>query len=197
MQIKCEYCGSLIDDSLEKCPCCGATNNNMHRATDGTPKTIEELKQWYEARHLPPYETTRFFIGIDYKEPKAFGIYEENGEYIVYKNKADGTRAIRYRGTDEDYAVNELFLKLKSEILKQKENNVGKNSGRGNGKPPKSSMGGAFVFFGIIGSILLGTYYSMMGEKTLPTIIAFIGMVVIFYLLDNYSTISIRVWQCE
>ena len=40
--------------------------------------------------------------------------------FIVYKNKADGTRAVRYKGTDEAYAVNELYLKLKDEILNQK-----------------------------------------------------------------------------
>lgn len=122
MEIKCEYCGSMIPDNAEKCPNCGATNANMKRMVDATPKTIGELKEWYAARNLPPYETTRFFIGINYKEPKAFGIYEENGEFIVYKNKDTGERAVRYRGTDEAYAVNELFLKLKSEILNQKAN---------------------------------------------------------------------------
>lgn len=120
MQIKCEYCGSMIDDHEGKCPNCGAANLNIKRTTDHTPKTIEELKQWYQDRNLPPYETTRFFIGINYPNPRAFGIYEENGEFIVYKNKDTGERAIRYQGTDEAYAVNELYLKLKSEILNQK-----------------------------------------------------------------------------
>ena len=100
MEVKCKYCGSLIDDKLETCPNCGAVNEAMKRMVDGTPKTIAELEDWYKARNLPPYETTRFFIGMDYKKPKAFGIYEENGEFIVYKNKADGSRAIRYRGKD-------------------------------------------------------------------------------------------------
>lgn len=50
--------------------------------------------------------------------------YEENGEYIVYKNKDDGTRAVRYKGKDEAYAVNEVYLKLKSEILNQKTHNI-------------------------------------------------------------------------
>lgn len=124
MQIKCEYCGTMIDDHEDKCPNCGAVNVNVKRVADSTPKTIEELSEWYKARNLPSYETTRFFIGINYTEPRAFGIYEENGEFIVYKNKATGERAIRYRGTDEEYAVNELFLKLKSEILNQKALNL-------------------------------------------------------------------------
>ena len=119
MQIKCEYCGSMIEETADKCPFCGATNNAVKRTTDKTPKTIAELQQWYQDRHLPPYETTRFFIGINYKKPKAFGIYQDGDQFIVYKNKANGERAIRYQGTDEAYAVNELYLKLKSEILNQ------------------------------------------------------------------------------
>ena len=95
MEIKCEYCGAFMNDTDKTCPNCGAVNNKHKRVADHTPKSIEELKKWYEDRNLPPYETTRFFIGIDYKKPKAFGIYEENGEFIVYKNKADESRAIR------------------------------------------------------------------------------------------------------
>ena len=86
----------------------------------GTPKTIEELQAWYEARNLPPSDVTRFFIGVNYKGPKAFGIYKEGNDFIVYKNKADGQRAVRYKGSDEAYAVNELYLRLKEEILNQK-----------------------------------------------------------------------------
>lgn len=86
------------------------------------PKTIAELKEWYKSRNLPPENETRFFIGKDIGEPRAFGIYEDRdtGEFVVYKNKGNGERAIRYRGWDEAYAVNELYLKLKSEIVNQK-----------------------------------------------------------------------------
>ena len=38
---------------------------------------------------------------------------------IVYKNKSDGSRAIRYQGLDEAYAVNEIYLKLQVEMQKQ------------------------------------------------------------------------------
>ena len=126
MQIKCDYCGSLFDETLEKCPNCGASNVDVNRSVYDQPKTIENLKNWYSARRLPPYETTRFFIGIDYKGPRAFGIYkdENSGKFIVYKNKDDGSRAVRYEGTDEAYAVNELYMRLKSEILEQKERNI-------------------------------------------------------------------------
>ena len=129
MKIKCEYCESMFDDTLEKCPNCGAPNQNVRRSTSDQPTTIEGLKEWYAAKGLPPEDVTRFFIGKDYRGAKAFGIYkdENSGNFIVYKNKADGTRAVRYEGTDEAYAVNELHTRLKQEILEQKANNI-KNS---------------------------------------------------------------------
>lgn len=125
MEIKCNYCNGNFPDTLENCPHCGAANENIKRSADHTPKTIAELQQWYKDRNLPPYEVTRFFIGQNYTEKKAFGIYEENGKFIVYKNKDTGERAIRYEGPDEAYAVNELYLKLKSEILNQKAHQSG------------------------------------------------------------------------
>ena len=130
MKIKCDYCGSFISDTEEKCPNCGAVNNHLQRNTMAAPKTIEELKQWYKDRNLPPEETTRFFIGKNYEKPRAFGIYkdETSGNFVVYKNKNDGSRAIRYEGKDEAYAVNELYLKLKDEILNQKANNLNRKS---------------------------------------------------------------------
>ena len=106
-QVKCEFCGAYIDETAEKCPNCGAVNTNFKRIVSDTPRTIEELKEWYMARKLPPESVTRFFIGKNVEEPKAFGIYKDGSNFIVYKNKADGSRAIRYKGTDEDYAVND------------------------------------------------------------------------------------------
>lgn len=129
MQVKCDYCGAYIEDSEEFCCHCGAVNSYFKRSTDGTPKTIEELKAWYRAKNLPSEETTRFFIGKNYQGTRAIGIYEENGEYIVYKNKDDGSRVIRYQGKDEAYAVNEVYLKLKSEILNQKAHNINNRNG--------------------------------------------------------------------
>ena len=119
MKLKCDYCGNTYEDTLHQCPDCGAPNPS-HKNDKG-PKTIEELKIWYKNRNLPDPEVTRFFIGVDYKKPKAFGIYkDDNGEFVVYKNKADGSRAVRYRGSDEEYAVNELLQRLKDEIVHQK-----------------------------------------------------------------------------
>ncbi len=125
MKVRCEYCKNYIDDSEERCSNCGAVNKDYKRTANQVPTTIEELKQWYTDHHLPPAETTRFFIGEDYKEPRAFGIYKDSytGKFIVYKNKGDGSRAIRYEGKDEKYAVNELYLKLKDEVARNKNEN--------------------------------------------------------------------------
>lgn len=130
MKIKCEFCGNMINDTASVCPHCGAPNERVRRASGDQPVTIEQLQQWYESKGLPPYEVTRFFIGIDYREPKAFGIYRDldTGHYIVYKNKDTGERAIRYEGTDEAYAVNELFQRLKQEITQQKMANANKKA---------------------------------------------------------------------
>ncbi|SFU38569.1 hypothetical protein [Butyrivibrio sp. M55] len=94
----------------------------MNLISGAKPKTIEELKEYCEKNGFTS-EKTRFFIGENYKEPKAFGIYKDegNGEFIVYKNKDDGNRAIRYRGYDEAFAVGELYDRLQKEIVNQKQ----------------------------------------------------------------------------
>lgn len=115
---KCEYCGSTITSNDSKCPNCAASNplyviDTQKIVTD--PKTIEELQEYCAERGMP-LQRMRFFIGVDFKEPKAFGIYkDEKGVVTVYKNKADGTRAVRYQGTDEARGVAEIFLKLLDE----------------------------------------------------------------------------------
>lgn len=114
---KCEYCGATILSSDRECPQCGAPNPNYVEEMKRTvflPKTIEELKEYCSERGMPLLRM-RFFIGEDFKEPKAFGIYQDGDEFVVYKNKANGQRAVRYRGPDEEYAVNELFQKLLEE----------------------------------------------------------------------------------
>lgn len=122
MNIKCDFCGSMIDERSEKCPHCGAPLSGVNRMAVEQPKTIEELAEWYASHNLPPEEVTRFFIGKDIKEPRAFGIYKtEVGDCVVYKNKSDGERVVRYRGADEAYAVNELYQRLRAEIADQKE----------------------------------------------------------------------------
>ncbi|MBP5597766.1 MAG: hypothetical protein J6Y02_20515 [Pseudobutyrivibrio sp.] len=155
MKIKCDYCGQMIDEGLDRCPNCGASISGVNRMASGEPKTIEELKQWYVAHNLPPEETTRFFIGKDIKEPKAFGIYKNSkGDFVVYKNKANGERAVRYEGSDEGYAVNELYQRLRAEIADQKEHSRGK-SRSSSGNSSNQSVSGNFIRFAAIGIFIV------------------------------------------
>ncbi len=147
MKIKCEYCNNYIDEAEEKCPTCGAPNKDFKRVGNQVPTTIQELEEWYKAHNLPPYETTRFFIGVDYKDPKAFGIYKDakTGKFIVYKNKDTGERKIRYEGKDEKYAVNELYMKLKEEISNQKSLNAGRKT-----KPVGKSAASTIIIAAVV-----------------------------------------------
>lgn len=160
MKTQCNFCGNWISDTDETCPNCGAINENCVRGAKEAPKTIEELKTWYTAHNLPPEEVTRFFIGKNYTQPKAFGIYEENGEFIVYKNKADGTRAVRYQGRDEAYAVNELYQKLKEEIANQKARN-GHNGGNRNSGGKKNGTSPITYFLIALACIFLIGFISV------------------------------------
>ena len=127
---RCASCGAFLSSQEKNCPDCGASNPHyrpedaLSPGGDGEkPRTIAQLQAYCAARGMP-LERMRFFIGVDYREPRAFGIYQDGNNFVVYKNKADGSRAVRYRGTDEAYAVNEIYLKLKSEILNQKSRNL-------------------------------------------------------------------------
>ncbi|MBE5807383.1 MAG: zinc ribbon domain-containing protein [Clostridiales bacterium] len=93
---------------------------------NGVPETIEALKQWCEGKGMP-LRKMRFFIDEDYRGARAFGIYREPHDaygrnadvFVVYKNKSDASRAERYRGPDEAYAVRELYEKLLDECHKR------------------------------------------------------------------------------
>ena len=115
---KCEYCDSTISTADQTCPNCGAANPLYVIDTDRIitdPQTIEELQEYCAERGMPLLRM-RFFIGEDTKEAKAFGIFRDNhGDIVVYKNKADGSRAVRYKGKDERHAVNEIYGKLLEE----------------------------------------------------------------------------------
>lgn len=135
MKIICEYCGSEFENYLAACPNCGGPNRRVVRSAGDQPMTIEQLQKWYQDHGLPPYEVTRFFIGVDYRQPRAIGIYQdpETHNFVVYKNLDTGRRGVRYNGKDEAYAVNEIFQRLKDEIIQQKraaaERRMQKNKG--------------------------------------------------------------------
>ena len=114
---QCKYCGSAVSSSNEHCPNCGAPNEGYVPDTERQiflPRTIDELKEYCAERGMPLLKM-RFFIGEDYRQPKAFGIYRDGSDFVVYKNKANGQRAIRYQGPNEAFAVSELFAKLLEE----------------------------------------------------------------------------------
>ena len=79
---------------------------------------VNSVQELIERTAGMPLERMRFFIGEDRQEPKCFGIYHDEAEdrWVVYKNKADGSRAVRYSGPDEAYAANEIWMKIQSEI---------------------------------------------------------------------------------
>lgn len=79
---------------------------------------VQSVQELIERTKDMPLEKMRFFINEDRKEPRCFGIYQEadTGRWVVYKNKANGSRAVRYSGPDEAYAAQELWAKIQSEI---------------------------------------------------------------------------------
>jgi len=127
----CESCGAEIGAGSFFCQNCGAPVPQSGAAVEAaqapyesrrvtTPRTIAELEAFCD-RHELPLAKMRFFIGLDYPGAKAFGIYRDgDGNFVVYKNKADGSRAVRYRGPDEAHAVKEIFDKLKEEATNQR-----------------------------------------------------------------------------
>lgn len=126
----CPSCGASVSEDSFFCTHCGAALPQSGAAVQTapseeswrveTPRTIEELAAFCE-RHRLPLAKMRFFIGLDYPGAQAFGIYRDaNGEFVVYKNKSDGSRAVRYRGRDEARAVREIFEKLKDEASRQR-----------------------------------------------------------------------------
>ena len=119
MKVKCEYCDNYYDGEATECPHCGGPNEHIRRTANNVPHTIAELRGWAEQFNLP-LDEMRVHIGEDYKGAKAFGIYKDGERVVVYKNKANGERAVRYEGTDEAYAVHELYQKMR-EMLSQPE----------------------------------------------------------------------------
>ena len=79
---------------------------------------VNSVQELIERTAHMPLERMRFFINEDRDEPRCFGIFHDDVAdcWVVYKNKANGSRAVRYSGPDEAYAANELWMKIQSEI---------------------------------------------------------------------------------
>ena len=120
MTDRCPHCGAMIMATEKFCAQCGQPLYGAQSAWQPgtTPATISQLSACC-TYHGMPLEKMRFFIGQDYRQPRAFGIYQDGDQFIVYKNKDDGSRAVRYHGPDEAYAVNELYTKLLDECHKR------------------------------------------------------------------------------
>ena len=178
MKVKCDYCQQLVDETEKSCPNCGAPMPTANRTANEQPKTIEQLQEWYKARNLPPENVTRFFIGKDVKEARAFGIYKNSaGDFVVYKNKSDGSRAIRYQGADEEYAVNEIYQKLKVEITNQKANNVNRSTPKSSNNKKSGS-----------GSLLSGLFYLIIWLLMKPIGIGLLAIIAgIFIAIFDHS----------
>ncbi|MCR4658118.1 MAG: hypothetical protein K5770_18115 [Lachnospiraceae bacterium] len=181
---KCPYCGSSISSNEEQCPNCGAANLNYVEPRSTvvmTPKTIEELKQYCAERGMPLYKM-RFFIGEDFKEPRAFGIYKKgNGDVCVYKNKDTGERAIRYEGPDEAHGVEEIYLKLLDECHKR---NIWPDTP--DGKAPKNYKEEDKKASGFILEVFVGFFSCVIGlalGNIVPIVSVLISAVIIFFLV--------------
>ena len=128
------------------------------------PKTIEELKAFCANKGMP-LEQMRFFIGEDFREARAFGIYQDgDGNFVVYKNKADGSRSVRYQGPDEAYAVKELYEKLKSEVALRRSKQDPKTAKK---IARQAKILKAF-FFGIMGLFLIYMIFSFVNMSKRP-----------------------------
>ena len=109
------------------------------------PKTIAEL-QAFAKQHNLPLKKMRVFIGEDCREPRAFGVFQESeNSFVVYKNKADGSRAVRYRGPDEARAVRELYDKMHDMVKQQKAFQTSTGTARPSGST--KSRGGILGWF--------------------------------------------------
>ncbi len=83
--------------------------------------SLQEYKDFVE-KHNIPLDTIRFALGEDKgHEPRWFYIYQDRftGEWVVAKNKNDGSTAERYRGFDEAAACQILFDKMQEEFNKR------------------------------------------------------------------------------
>jgi len=164
----CENCGKPLPEGATFCPACGHEQTADIKLTK-IPETIEELKAFC-ASHNMPLEKMRFFIGEDYRGARAFGIYKDDeGKCVVYKNKSDGSRAIRYEGPDEAHAVREIYEKLKSETELRREKRgvssrvtpaVGVPKDGGGGDPLwEKILGFVFVFWKPILLLLIAAVF--------------------------------------
>ena len=168
---RCEFCGGSLTAGEKNCPGCGAPNPHYGAEAPaspqftGKPATIAELQAFCASKGMP-LEKMRFFIGTDERSPRCFGIYRDGSDFVVYKNKSDGSRAIRYRGPDEAFAVNELYMKLLEEHRLRNGSGTGGSrfsGGAARGTRKKSKVP---VFLIVIAAyLILNFFFTRLGHR--------------------------------
>lgn len=173
---RCPRCGATVRPDEKFCSQCGAPLTSAGNAAEGgqsaysgvggssgwhpgmRPRTIEQLQDFCNYNGMP-LERMRFFVGVDYREPRAFGIYREGETFVVYKNKDDGSRAVRYNGPDQAYAVGELYDKLLDECHKRDIWPDGRPSGAEAAELEKERRAARrrMVAIAVVGALLMGT----------------------------------------
>lgn len=130
MERSCIFCGRSLADGDEVCPNCGTpVSRGAESAPDSVgrrdpladgPRSLDELKAYCRAHRLSP-EALRFSIGRDSAESRVTGIFREpSGDFVVFRNKGDGSRLELYRGTDEASAVRVFFPRLQDALARQR-----------------------------------------------------------------------------
>ena len=80
--------------------------------------SIEELNEINNKFNLGFENKWKFIIDNKITYPNYYGIYQEEGNYIVYFNKYDGTTEKLYVGNNETKAVNIFWTKFIDEVYR-------------------------------------------------------------------------------
>lgn len=121
-EIRCKSCGEWINDTDKFCSNCAAPNTKQVDVTqDNIPDTIVELRKWYMQQAAINNKIRRYMIGFSSDDPHACGICKSGDSFIVYENDANGTPTAKYKGSDEAYAVNAMYLLIQSDLSKKNE----------------------------------------------------------------------------
>ena len=135
-KIICRKCKTPLNPNTElaHCPHCGADLTKAKAVVYRKPETLEELFDFVDRNEIPVDDLHIYLCENEKDDPKAFGIYRtKKGEYIVYKNKPKGERQFKYRGPDEAFAVNVMYMKLRENVdfrSRPKDKNTSKSEKR-------------------------------------------------------------------
>lgn len=98
----------------------GNYKNYNNTSNYNIPKTIDELRIWYSNKKYPPYVKTGYYINTDVMGRCRLGIKRAGENVVVYSN-SNQTRTVKYRGTDEAYAVRMMYdemIRYESDIIR-------------------------------------------------------------------------------